>query len=94
MKSGTSVLVDDELLARAMTRSGAQTKEAAVEAALRSYVRQPDYAGLLELAGSGVIDDDYDPKALFREESLQVSEPRPGEIARDGPVRRKLPRRW
>lgn len=65
MGSRTNIVLDDELVAQAMERAGVSTKKAAVEAALRAYVRKPDYAGLLALAGSGVIADDYDPKALF-----------------------------
>jgi len=61
----TNIVLDDQLVAQAMARAGVKTKKAAVEAALRAYVRKPDYSGLLALAGSGVIADDYDPKALF-----------------------------
>lgn len=71
----TNIVLDDDLIAKAMARAGVKTKKAAVEAALRAYVRKPDYSGLLALAGSGVIADDYDPKALFHE-PLHVSEPR------------------
>lgn len=93
MKSGTSVVVDDELLAQAITRAGAATKEAAVEAALRSYVEQPDYAALLELAGSGVIADDYDPKTLFLESPQRFEQEVRSGSSR--PARRgKLPNRW
>jgi hypothetical protein len=48
-----------------MAKARVKTKKGAVEAALRAYVRKPDYSGLLALAGTGVIADDYDPKALF-----------------------------
>ncbi|MDO8441441.1 MAG: type II toxin-antitoxin system VapB family antitoxin [Polaromonas sp.] len=65
MNTRTNIVLDDELLAQAMARARVTTKKAAVEAALRAYVRAPDYSGLLALAGTGVIADDYDPKALF-----------------------------
>lgn len=65
MNTRTNIVLDDQLVAQAMARAGVKTKKAAVEAALRAYVRKPDYSGLLALAGSGVIADDYDPKALF-----------------------------
>ena len=65
MNTRTNIVLDDELVAKAMVRAKVSTKKAAVEAALRAYVRQPDYSGLLALAGTGVIADDYDPKALF-----------------------------
>ena len=65
MNTRTNIVLDDELVAQAMVRAGVRTKKAAVEAALRAYVRQPDYSGLLALEGSGVLADDYDPAALF-----------------------------
>jgi hypothetical protein len=61
----TNIVLDDELIEQAMARAGVKTKKAAVEAALRAFVRKPDYSGLLALAGTGVIAEDYDPKALF-----------------------------
>ena len=65
MNTRTNIVLDDELIAKAMARAKVTTKKAAVEAALRAYVRQPDYSGLLALEGSDVLADDYDPKALF-----------------------------
>ena len=67
MSTRTNIVLDDELVAQAMARAGVKTKKAAVEAALRAYVRKPDYSGLLALVGSGVIADGYDPKALFQD---------------------------
>jgi len=64
MTTRTNIVLDDELIALAMARARVKTKKAAVEAALKAYVRKPDYSGLLALRGSGVIADDYDPKAL------------------------------
>ena len=85
MGTRTNIVLDDELIAEAMARAGVSTKKAAVEAALRAYVRKPDYSGLLALAGSGVIADDYDPKELFRNVP-GVSEPAPSSEA--GPCKR------
>jgi Arc/MetJ family transcription regulator len=65
MSTRTNIVLDDDLIAQAMAKARVKTKKGAVEAALRAYVRKPDYSGLLALAGSGVIADDYDPKALF-----------------------------
>ena len=65
MSTRTNIVLDDDLIALAMAKAGVKTKKGAVEAALRAYVRKPDYSGLLALAGTGVIADDYDPKALF-----------------------------
>ena len=66
MNTRTNIVLDDELVAKAMARAGVKTKKAAVEAALRAYVRKPDYSGLLALAGTGVIADDYDPDECSR----------------------------
>lgn len=74
MSTRTNIVLDDELVAQAMARAGVKTKKAAVEAALRAFVRKPDYSGLLALVGSGAVADDYDPKALFQEVP-QVAEP-------------------
>ena len=72
---------DDELVAQAMARAGVKTKKAAVEAALRAYVRKPDYSSLLALVGSDLGSDEYDPKARFTHprhgEALSVQDPEP-----------------
>ena len=65
MDTRTNIVLDDKLVAKAMKLAGVKTKKAAIEAALRAYVAKPDYSGLLALAGSGVIADDYDPKGTF-----------------------------
>lgn len=65
MDTRTNIVLDDDLVAQAMARAKVKTKKAAIEAALRAFVRKPDYSGLLALQGSGVLADDYDPKALF-----------------------------
>lgn len=62
MNTRTNIVLDDQLVAQAMARAGVKTKKAAIEAALRAYVRKPDYSGLMALRGSGAIADDYDPK--------------------------------
>ena len=41
------------------------TKKAAVEAALKAYVRKPDYPALLALQGTDPIDPDYDPSGPY-----------------------------
>lgn len=88
MGTRTNIVLDDDLIAEAMARAGVTTKKAAVEAALRAYVRKPDYAGLLALAGSGVIADDYDPKGLFREVPHAAEPPPPGRPL----ARKRLPK--
>ena len=90
MDTRTNIVLDDELIAKAMAKAGVSTKKAAIDTALRAYVRAPDWKGLLALAGSGVLADDYDPSALFTTDATQmrVAEPRaayrvePGALAR------------
>lgn len=65
MNTRTNIVIDDDLIAQAMLRAGVTTKKAAVEAALRAFVRKPNYAGLLALQGSDVLADDYDPDACY-----------------------------
>jgi Arc/MetJ family transcription regulator len=65
MNTRTNIVLDDELIAKAMARAQVSTKKAAVEAALRAFVRAPDYSALLALQGSGAIADDYDPDEAY-----------------------------
>ncbi len=65
MSTRTNIVLDDALVAQAMLRAGVKTKKAAVEAALKAFVRKPNYAGLLALEGSDVLADDYDPDEAY-----------------------------
>jgi hypothetical protein len=65
MNTRTNIVLDDELVAQAMALARVTTKKAAVEAALRAYVRKPDYSALLALSGQGLIDPDYDPRGPY-----------------------------
>ena len=65
MNTRTNIVLDDELVAQAMTLARVTTKKAAVEAALRAYVRKPDYSVLLALQGEDLIDPDYDPRGPY-----------------------------
>ena len=85
MSTRTNIVLDDELVAKAMARAGVSTKKAAVEAALRAYVRQPDYSGLLALEGSGVLADDYDPATLFGTDSPGWAADAVGHVAEPAP---------
>jgi Arc/MetJ family transcription regulator len=81
MNTRTNIVLDDALVAQAMVRAGVKTKKAAIEAALKAYVRQPDYSGLLALRGAGTLADHYDPDeayAIHPLEPLLASEPPPG----------------
>ncbi len=90
MDTRTNIVLDDELVAKAMAKAGVTTKKAAIDTALRAYVREPDWQGLLALAGSGVLADDYDPATLFADAPMHImaSEPRASyRVARAAPVK-------
>ena len=80
MERRTNIVLDDELVAKAMAKAGVGTKKAAIDTALRAFVREPDWQGLLALAGSGVLADDYDPANLFTDARARprVAEPKAG----------------
>ncbi len=59
----TNIVLDPDLIARAMKKAGSTTMRETIDIALREYVSKPDYDALLKLAGSGAIDPAYDPKA-------------------------------
>ncbi len=63
VQTRTNIVLDDQLVESAMRKAGVRTKREAVEAALRAFVREADYAALLALRGTGGVADDYDPKA-------------------------------
>ncbi|OIN93593.1 MAG: hypothetical protein AUJ20_03440 [Comamonadaceae bacterium CG1_02_60_18] len=80
MNTRTNIVIDDDLIAQAMLRARVKTKKAAVEAALKAFVRKPNYAGLLALQGSNVLADDYDPDECYAQhpvEPLLACEPLP-----------------
>jgi hypothetical protein len=80
METRTNIVLDDKLVAQAMRKAGVTTKKAAIEAALRAYVREPDWEALIELEGSQALAPDYDPSALFKAEASlgYACEPRAG----------------
>jgi Arc/MetJ family transcription regulator len=63
MQTRTNIVIDDQLILRAMKKAAVRTKREAVEAALRAFVREVDYSSLLALRGSGGVAEGYDPKA-------------------------------
>lgn len=82
METRTNIVLDDALIAKAMARARVSTKKAAVEAALRAFVREPDYAGLLALEGSQAVAADYDPDEAWPQPvpqtPLRLQEPAAG----------------
>ncbi len=95
METRTNIVLDDKLVAQAMRKAGVTTKKAAIEAALRAYVREPDWEALIELEGSQALAPDYDPSALFKakaEASLGYAcEPRAGCSAEGATGKSALP---
>ena len=94
MNTRTNIVLDDELVAQAMVRARVTTKKAAVEAALKAYVRKPDYSGLLALRGSGVLADDYDPDECYKQypiEPLIASEPAAPELFKPASAKARMP---
>jgi Arc/MetJ family transcription regulator len=63
MHTRTNIVLDDQLVESAMKKAGVRSKREAVEAALRAFVQEADYASLLALRGSGGVAEGYDPKA-------------------------------
>ncbi len=59
----TNIVLDPQLIARAMQKAGSTTMRETIDIALREYVSKPDYDALLKLGGSDSIDTGYDPKA-------------------------------
>ena len=76
MNTRTNIVLDDALIAQAMVKGGVTTKKAAVEAALKAYVHEPDYAALLALQGSGCIDPNYRLLADYPELDEPAARPR------------------
>jgi Arc/MetJ family transcription regulator len=71
MDTRTNIVLDDDLIAQAMARAGVTTKKAAVEAALKAFVRKPDYSGLLALRGADMLADDYDPDEAYKSHPVE-----------------------
>jgi Arc/MetJ family transcription regulator len=63
----TNVVLDDTLVAQAMTLSGLRTKRAVIEEGLRVLVDLKRRRSLLELEDASLLADDYDYKALRAE---------------------------
>lgn len=92
METRTNIVLDDELVAKAMAKAGVSTKKAAIEHALRAFVSEPDWDFVLSMEGSNAIADDYDPAALFDHDSLHAAGPLQ-RYATTGKRRRAPPKR-
>ena len=69
METRTNIVLEDALVHQAMLRAGVKTKKAAIEAALKAFIRKPDYSAITALRGSGVLADDYDPNETYAQHS-------------------------
>lgn len=65
METRTNIVLDDALVNQVMARAGVKTKKAAIEAALKAYVRKPDYSAVMALRGTGVLADNYDANEAY-----------------------------
>lgn len=60
----TQIVLDDELLEKAMRVSRATSKREAVELALREYLSRHGPKNILDLVGQDLLDPDYDVRAV------------------------------
>lgn len=59
----TNIVIDDELMKKAMEVSGLKTKKAVVEQAITEFVERRTHRNLRDLRGKIKFADDYDYKA-------------------------------
>ncbi len=67
-----SITLDEELLKAVQELTGQRTKRAAIEAALKAYVRRQRIQDLIEMAGSGAVDWDLEDLLAYR--ALELKE--------------------
>lgn len=60
----TNIVLDDGLIAEAMRLAGSTTKRDTVDLALHEFVARKRQQEILGLAGEGLIDPDYDVRAV------------------------------
>jgi Arc/MetJ family transcription regulator len=60
----TNIVLNDELIQEAMRLARASTKRETVDLALREFVARHRQREVLGLAGQGLIDPDYDVRAV------------------------------
>jgi len=85
METRTNIVLDDALVNQVMARAGVKTKKAAIEAALKAYIRKPDYSAVMALRGTGVLADNYDANEAYPlapAKAVRVAEPAPAAAKR------------
>ena len=60
----TNIIIDDEIMQKAMALSGLKTKKEIVDRALNEFVANRSQKNLLELKGKIQFTDGYDYKAM------------------------------
>ncbi len=68
----TNIVINDELMRKALEVSGLKTKKEVVHEALGEYVRQRTRKDLMDLRGKVMFVKDYDYKAGRREKANDV----------------------
>jgi Arc/MetJ family transcription regulator len=81
LNTRTNIVLDDSLIERAMQKANVHTKREAVDAALKAFVREPDWGFALSLRGSNLVASDYDPvdapsEAVVSEKAVSNDRPR------------------
>ena len=69
----TNIVIDEELMSKAMEISRLKTKKDVVDLALNEYVASHSRKNLLDLFGQIKFADDYDHKALREGRSVDFS---------------------
>lgn len=60
----TNIVLDDALIQEAMRLAGSTTKRETVDRALRDWVARRRQQEILDLAGAGLLDADYDVRKI------------------------------
>jgi Arc/MetJ family transcription regulator len=81
LNTRTNIVLDDSLIERAMQKANVHTKREAVDAALKAFVREPDWGFALSLRGSNLVASDYDPveapsQTLIKKTAVSNERPR------------------
>ena len=85
METRTNIVLDDALVNQVMVRAGVNTKKAAIEAALKSYIRKPNYSAIMALRGKGVLADNDDANEAFSQTPMPALR-----VAEAAPAKRKV----
>lgn len=88
----TNIVLDDSLIERAMQKANVHTKREAVDAALKAFVREPDWAFALSLRGSNLVASDYDPTDLPSDTAIQRTRTRAASLTSRTTVRTRAKR--